>query len=63
MALAGLCQIDRPFGGASKRRLVDLEVGDLPAQDRIFQTPLLVGADRVRGDLSKRPADAALAHA
>src|SRR5487761_2476760 len=62
MPLAGLCQIDSTFGGASQCRLVDLEGGDLSTQDRILQTTLLVGADRVRGDLPERPADAALAH-
>src|SRR5712671_4698692 len=63
MGLTGLGQVDRAFGGTGQRRLVDLEGGDLSAQHRIFQTTLLVGADRIGGDLTKRAADAALAHA
>ena len=63
MGLTGLRQIDRALGGAGQRRLVDLEGGNLSAQHRIFQTALLVAADRIGGDLAERPADAALAHA
>ena len=57
MGLPCLRQIDRAFGGARQRRLVDLEGGNLAAQHRIFQTALLVAADRIRGNLAERPAD------
>src|SRR5271167_2238817 len=63
MRLTGFREVNGAFGGASQCRLVDLETRDLPAQHRIFQTALLVAADRIGGDLAERTPDAALAHA
>src|SRR5262249_49105635 len=63
MTLPGLGEIDRTLGGAGERSFVDFETGDLPAQTRILQTTLFVGADGIGGDPPDRPTDAALAHA
>ena len=59
MGLAGFRQINGALGRASQRRFVDLEARDLTSENRIFQPALLVGAYRIRSDLTERPADTA----
>jgi hypothetical protein len=63
MRLPGLCQINGAFGHGGKRRLVDVERGDLAAQHGVVEPAGIIASNGVGGDLPKRTADTALASA